>query len=252
MNLSVHDFYSDTKTKPTAAMRQRVLAAEVGDEQKFEDPTTEELCDRVRRLLGKEAAVFLPSGTMCNEIALKVHIDPGDEVICEGSCHIINFEGGAPAAYSGAMIHALDGENGTFTPDQVEAAIRPASRYAPRSRLLCVEQTANMAGGFVWPLAQVEGVTEAARNAGLATHLDGARLMNAVVQSGVPADSWARPFDSCWIDFSKGLGAPVGARAGGLGGLHRACLGGQAATGWGHAAVGRAGGHVPPRSGPSR
>ena len=207
----MHDFYSDTKTKPTAAMRQRVVTAEVGDEQKFEDPTTNELCERVRRLLGKEAAVFLPSGTMCNEIAVKIHISPGDEVICERSCHIINFEGGAPAAYSGAMIHALDGEHGTFTPDQVTAAIRPASRYAPRSRLLCVEQTANMAGGFVWTLAQVAGVTEAARNAGLATHLDGARLMNAVVQSGVPAEEWAKHFDSCWIDFSKGLGAPVGA-----------------------------------------
>lgn len=207
----MHDFYSDTKTKPTLAMRQVVLAAEVGDEQKFEDPTTLELCRRVADLLGKDAAVFLPSGTMCNEIAIRVHISPGDEVICERTCHIINFEGGAPAAYSGAMIHALDGDNGTFGPDQVRAAIRPASRYLPRSRLLCVEQTANMAGGFVWPLDQINAVSDVAREAGLVTHMDGARLMNAVIQSGIAAREWAGGYDSCWIDFSKGLGAPVGA-----------------------------------------
>lgn len=207
----MYDFFSDTKTKPTPAMRQTVLTAEVGDEQKFEDPTTSALCARVAELLNKEAAVFLPSGTMCNEIAIKLHIAPGDEVICERSCHIVNFEGGAPAAYSGAMIHALDGENGTFSQDQVKAAIRPASRYFPRSRLLCVEQTANMAGGYVWPLDRIKAVCDIAKNAGLATHMDGARLMNAVVDSGISARDWVDGFDSCWIDFSKGLGAPVGA-----------------------------------------
>lgn len=207
----MHDFYSDTKTKPTAAMRETVLTAEVGDEQKFEDPTTIELCASVAKLLGKEAAVFLPSGSMCNEIAIKVHISPGEEVICERNCHIIVFEGGAPAVYSGAMIHPLDGDNGTFSPAQVKAAIRPASRYHPRSRLVCVEQTANLSGGFVWPLDQITAVSETARNAGLATHMDGARLMNAVVQSGISADQWVSGYDSCWIDFSKGLGAPVGA-----------------------------------------
>lgn len=207
----MHDFYSDTKTKPTPAMRQVVLTAQVGDEQKFEDPTTIELCRRVADLLGKEAAVFLPSGTMCNEIAINVHIAPGDEVICERSCHIIAFEGGAPAAFSGAMINALDGDNGTFSAEQVSAAIRPASRYAPRSRLMCVEQTANMAGGCVWPLDQITAVADVARVAGLATHMDGARLMNAVVQSGISAREWVAGYESCWIDFSKGLGAPVGA-----------------------------------------
>lgn len=207
----MHDFYSDTKTKPTPAMRQVVLTAQVGDEQKFEDPTTIELCRRVADLLGKEAAVFLPSGTMCNEIAINVHISPGDEVICERSCHIVVFEGGAPAAFSGAMINALDGDNGTFSPDQVTAAIRPASRYAPPSRLMCVEQTANMAGGCIWPLDRITAVAAAAREAGLATHMDGARLMNAVVQSGISARDWVADYDSCWIDFSKGLGAPVGA-----------------------------------------
>lgn len=192
-------------------MRQAVLTAQVGDEQSFDDPTTAELCRRVADLLGKEAAVFLPSGTMCNEIAINVHISPGEELICERSCHITNFEGGAPAAFSGATIHALDGDNGTFSPDQVTSAIRPQSRYAPRSRLVCVEQTANLAGGHVWPLDQITAVADVARDAGLATHMDGARLMNAVVQSGIPAAEWAAGYDSCWIDFSKGLGAPVGA-----------------------------------------
>ncbi|MEM9684440.1 MAG: threonine aldolase family protein [Pseudomonadota bacterium] len=207
----MHDFYSDTKTKPTMAMREAVLEADVGDEQKDEDPTTTELCERVAGLLGKEAAVFLPSGTMCNEIAIRVHIRHGDEVICERSCHIVNFEGGAPAAYSGAMIQALDGHKGTLEPDQVKSAIRQASRYAPRSRLLSVEQTANMSGGCVWPLDRLTAVSAVAKEAGLATHMDGARLMNAVVQSGVSAADYAQGYDSCWIDFSKGLGAPVGA-----------------------------------------
>ena len=192
-------------------MRQAVLDAEVGDEQKAEDPTTTALCERVAALLGKDAAVFLPSGTMCNEIAIRVHIQPGDESICERSCHIVNFEGGAPAAYSGAMIQALDGQNGALDPDQIKSAIRQRSRYAPRSRLLCVEQTANMAGGCVWPLNQLRAVSAVAKEAGLATHMDGARLMNAVIQSGISAADWAEDYDSCWIDFSKGLGAPVGA-----------------------------------------
>ncbi len=191
-------------------MRQTVLDAEVGDEQKAEDPTTTKLCKRVAELLGKEAAVFLPSGTMCNEIAIKVHTHPGDEVICERTCHIVHFEGGGPAAISGAMIHALDGTNGFLDPEQIRSAIRPASRYAPRSRLLCVEQTANLAGGRVWPLDQLKAVSNVAKEAGMATHMDGARLMNAVVQSGISAAEWAESYDSCWIDFSKGLGAPVG------------------------------------------
>ena len=207
----VHDFYSDTKTRPSLEMRRTVLDAAVGDEQKGEDPTTLELCERVATLLGKEAAVFLPSGTMCNEIALRVHLEPGDELICERSSHIVGFEGGGPAAFAGAMVHALDGERGMLTPAQVTAAIRRPSRYAPVSRLLCVEQTANMAGGAVWPLGRLRSVAAAARDAGLAVHMDGARLMNAVVESGVAADVFADEVDSVWIDFTKGLGAPVGA-----------------------------------------
>lgn len=207
----MYDFYSDTKTKPSRAMREAVLDVEVGDEQKDEDPTTRALCERVATLLGKEAAVFLPSGTMCNEIAINVHIRPGEEIICERSCHIVNFEGGGPAAFSGAMIKALDGERGTLHRDQVEAAICSGNRYMPRSRILCVEQTANMSGGAVWPVEQLHAVAAVAKEAGLATHMDGARLMNAVVESGIAAKEQCAGYDSCWIDFSKGLGAPVGA-----------------------------------------
>jgi threonine aldolase len=146
---NMHDFYSDTKTQPTSAMREVILNAPVGDEQKSEDPTTLHLCERVAKLLGKETAVFLPSGTMCNEIALRVHTSPGDEIICERSCHIIGFEGGGPAALSGVMTNPVDGSNGIFEPEQVRQAISPKSRYMPISRLLCAEQTANLGGGAV-------------------------------------------------------------------------------------------------------
>jgi threonine aldolase len=207
----MHDFYSDTKTRPTAAMREAVLGAEVGDEQKNEDPTTTALCERVADLLGKEKAVFLPSGTMCNQIAVRVHIRPGEEIICERTCHILTSEGGAAAGLSGAMMHPIDGELGTYTPEQLKAAIQLGSRYQPRSRLVCVEQTANLAGGAIWPLERIEAVCAVAHDAGLTTHLDGARLLNAVVKTDVPANHWTRSFDTCWIDFSKGLGAPVGA-----------------------------------------
>ncbi|MEL0112241.1 MAG: threonine aldolase family protein [Rickettsiales bacterium] len=207
----MHDFYSDTHTIPSRAMREAALDAPVGDEQSDGDPTTLALCARVAELLGKEAAVFLPSGTMCNEIAINVHTSPGDEVICERTCHLINFETGGPAAMSGVMINAIDGENGIFAPEQARAAIRPASRYAPETRLISVEQTANFGGGAIWPLEKIRGVAEIAKQFGIATHMDGARLMNAVVKSGIPATEWTEGYDSCWIDFSKGLGAPIGA-----------------------------------------
>lgn len=207
----IHDFYSDTKTKPSAAMREAVLTCTVGDEQKGEDPTTAELCARVADLLGKEAAVFLPSGTMCNEIAINVHSTPGDEVICSDSSHIVMFETGGPAALSSVMIRGIAGGYGIFDADQVAAAIRPASRYAPKSALVLVEQTSNLGGGAVWPVPTLDGVARVAKQAGLNTHMDGARLMNAVVKSGVDAATHAAGYDSVWIDFTKGLGAPVGA-----------------------------------------
>ena len=207
----MRNFYSDTQTKPTAGMRAAVLDAEVGDEQLGSDPTTLRLERRVAEMLGKEAALFLPSGTMCNEIAIKVHINPGDEVIAHRTSHIIGFESGGPAALAGAMIYALDGDHGRFTGEQVRQAIRPKSRYMPPSRLVSIEQTANLAGGAIWPQAAIDEVVEAARSAGLATHMDGARLLNAAVASGVPAAHIAEGMDSVWIDLTKGLGAGVGA-----------------------------------------
>jgi threonine aldolase len=209
------NLYSDTQTRPTPEMREAIARAEVGDEQRRADPTVLALEERVAALLGHEAAVFLPSGTMCNEIAIRLHIRPGgDEILLGHDTHPLRFEGGAPAALSGAVMTVVEGDAGMFTPEALDAAIRahPAGdRYAPRPRLVCVEQPTNMGGGRVWPLARVEAVLDVARAHGLRAHLDGARLMNAVVASGVDAAAWASPFDSAWLDFTKGLGAPVGA-----------------------------------------
>ncbi len=209
------DLFSDTKTRPTPAMREAIANAEVGDEQKFEDPTINRLRERICALLGKEDAVFLPSGTMCNEIAIAVHCRPGDELIAAAGSHVVDYEGGGPAALAGAMVRALPSQPGlvpgTFDAVAMRAAVRGDSRYFPTSRLVCVEQTVNTAGGRIWPLEQLRGVAAAASGLGLATHMDGARLMNAVVAAGVPAADYAKGFDTVWIDFSKGLGCPVGA-----------------------------------------
>jgi threonine aldolase len=206
------NLHSDTQTRPTAGMRKAIAEAEVGDEQRRQDPTVTLLQERVAELLGQEAGLFLPSGTMCNEIALRLHVGPaGDEVILDRTAHPIIAEAGGPAALAGAMIRALDGEGGVFTAEQVEQAVRPLDRYMPRSRLVSVEQTTNMGGGRVWPLGTVKEVLGVAREHGLRTHMDGARLMNAVAASGVAAADYASGFDTAWLDFSKGLGAPVGA-----------------------------------------
>jgi threonine aldolase len=205
------DLFSDTKTKPSAAMRQAMAGAEVGDERAGEDPTVNRLVARCASLLGKEAALYLPSGTMCNEIALAVHCRPGDEVICDATSHIIGFEGGGPAALAGVMLNTIAGERGIFSAAQLREKIHPDRPYAPRQRLVEVEQTANLGGGTIWPLPALREICDVARNAGLVTHMDGARLLNASVASGVTAADYARSFDSVWIDFSKGLGAPGGA-----------------------------------------
>jgi threonine aldolase len=205
------DLSSDTVTKPTQDMRRFMCEAEVGDEQKHEDPTVNLLQEMVAELLGKESALFLPSGTMCNEIALRVHCRHGEEMLAHASAHPIHFEGGGPAALAGVNVRPLDGPRGQYDAATLEGAIRPDNRHMPRSRLVWVEQTSNLGGGSVWPLGRVREVTDVARRRGLATHMDGARLMNAVVASGVSAQEWAAPFDSAWIDFTKGLGAPVGA-----------------------------------------
>lgn len=205
------DLYSDTKSRPTAVMRKAIAEAIVGDEQQNEDPTVTRLLERAADLLGKEAAVFLPSGTMANEIAVLLHCRPGDEVIAHRDAHLLNFEGGAVAALAGAMIRPLDGAAGMFDAESLAKAIRPRARLTPKSRLVSIEQTTNLGGGGVWPLARIEEVVGLARQHGLAAHLDGARLMNAVVASGVSAARHAALFDTVFVDFTKGLGAPFGA-----------------------------------------
>ena len=205
------DLSSDTVTKPTPEMRRFMCEAEVGDEQKHEDPTVNLLQEMVAELLGKEAALFLPSGTMCNEIALRVHCRHGEEMLAHRSAHPIHFEAGGPAALAGVNVQSLDGPRGQYDAATLDAAIRPDNRYMPRSRLVWVEQTSNLGGGSIWPLEKIREVTDVARRRGLVSHMDGARLMNAVVATGVSAREWAAPFDSAWIDFTKGLGAPVGA-----------------------------------------
>ena len=208
---AMHDFYSDTKSIPTKAMLESIVSAPLGDEQKGEDPTTAALESRVAEMLGKEAAVFMISGTMCNEIAVKVHCQPGDEVICDETSHLLNFECGSPAAISGVVMRPLQGKNGIFSADDVRNAIRPESRYMPVSKLLLVEQTANLGGGAVWPLETIDAVVNEAKSHGLIAHMDGARLLNAVAKTGIDPARYAKDFDSVWIDFSKGLGAPCGA-----------------------------------------
>ncbi|MGH4023641.1 MAG: threonine aldolase family protein [Pseudonocardiaceae bacterium] len=206
------NLFSDTQTRPVEAMRSAMATAEVGDEQRGEDPTVTDLCARVAELLGKAAAVFLPSGTMCNEIAIRLHVRPGDAVHLHPTSHPIVAEAGGPAALSGAVLSPVPGGGGMFTAAALEASLfQDGNRYEPRSRLVSVEQTTNLAGGRVWPPGQLRDVLEVARRRRLRTHLDGARLMNAVVASGVPAADWACGFDTAWIDFTKGLGAPVGA-----------------------------------------
>jgi threonine aldolase len=205
------DLFSDTQTRPSPEMRAFMAAAEVGDEQLGEDPSVNTLQQMVAELFGKEGAVFLPSGTMCNEISFAVHCRPGDEIIMDKTAHPLTAEGGGVAALTGALVYPLDGERGIFSADQVEGAVRWHDRYSPRTRAVSIEQTTNFGGGACWPLETVQQVHAAAHGHGLATHMDGARLMNAVVATGVPAHEYARDFDSAWVDLSKGLGAPVGA-----------------------------------------
>jgi len=207
------NLFSDTQTRPTDGMRKAIYEAEVGDEQRLADPTTIRLQERTAELLGHEAGLYLPTGTMCNEIAFRLHIGPGgDELILDRMAHPLVFESGGPAALSGATFNTIEGDGGIFTAEQLEAAIRPPNdRYAPRSQLVSVEQTTNLGGGRVWPLETVRQVLGVARDHGLRAHMDGARLMNAVVASGVSAADYAGGFDTAWVDFTKGLGAPIGA-----------------------------------------
>ena len=205
------DLFSDTVTRPTPAMRRAMAEAEVGDEQQREDPTVNLLQDMVADLLGKEAALFLPSGTMCNQVAFAVHCRSGDEILLQEQAHPLLFEVGGASALIGALLRPLAGPGGLFTAEQVRTAIRPPAYYMPKTRAVSIEQTSNVSGGICWPLEQIEEVCRAAHAGGLVTHMDGARLLNAVVARRTPARKFAAPFDSVWIDLSKGLGAPVGA-----------------------------------------
>jgi threonine aldolase len=205
------NLYSDTQTRPSAAMKDAMMHAEVGDEQHGDDPTVHELCDRMTALLGKQAAVFLPSGTMCNQIAILTHCRAGDEIIAHETAHIIQNEGGGAGALTGALILGLKGARGQFDAETVREALRERRRNVPSQTLLEVEQTANTGGGSVWPLDKLNAVLDMAHEHGMATHMDGARLMNAVVASGVAARDMAAGCDSVWVDFTKGLGAPLGA-----------------------------------------
>ena len=209
----VVNLYSDTQTRPTEGMRRAIASADVADEQRLADPTTNRLQERVAELLGQEAALFLPTGTMCNQISFRLHSRPGgDELILDRTAHPIIAEAGGPANNAQLMIHALEGDGGIFTAEQLRAAIRdPANRYLPRSRVVSVEQTTNMGGGRVWSLERIHEVLEVARDRALRTHMDGARLMNAVIASRTSAAEFAGGFDTAWLDFTKGLGAPVGA-----------------------------------------
>jgi threonine aldolase len=206
---------SDTQTRPTPGMREAMARAEVGDEQVGDDPSVNLLCDRVADLMGKEAAVFLPSGTMCNVTATLVHCRPGDEILAHVSAHIIAREGGTHAALGGFQITPLTGPDGKYTPDTFRAALHPRTRYQPPQTLVSAEQTANIGGGTIWKKADLDEVVKIAKSeakAGpLATHMDGARLLNATVATGISARDMTSGWDSAWIDFSKGLGAPIGA-----------------------------------------
>ena len=202
---------SDTQTRPTAGMREAMARAEVGDEQIGDDPSVNLLCDRVADLLGKEAAVFMPSGTMCNVAATLVHCRPGDEILAHQTAHILAREGGAHAALGGFQITALPGADGQFAPETFRAALHPRSRYQPPQAVVSVEQTANIGGGSIWKKADLDEIVQIAGSNGLATHMDGARLLNACVATGIGARDMAAGWDSAWLDFSKGLGAPIGA-----------------------------------------
>ena len=204
------DLRSDTVTQPTAAMRAAMAAAEVGDDVFGDDPTVNELERRTAEILGKDAAVYVASGTMSNQLAIRAHTEPGDEIIIEQMAHSYFYEGGGAAAISGVTCRTLDGARGIFTAEQLRAVLRGANVHYPQTRLVCVENTSNRGGGSIWPVERIAKVAAVAREAGLKMHLDGARLWNASVATGVSEAEYAGYFDSVSVCFSKGLGAPVG------------------------------------------
>jgi len=206
----VIDLRSDTVTRPTEAMRRAIAAAEVGDDALGDDPTVARLEQRVAELLGKEAALFVPSGIMGNQTAVLVHTRPGTEVIIDRRGHILDWEEGAPAAWAGVLMRPLDTADGILDADQVRAAIRPKGMHQPETSLICMENTHNAAGGKVAPLETLRGVRQVADEHGLPVHLDGARLWNASVASGVSLADFAATADTVMVAMSKALGCPIG------------------------------------------
>ena len=204
------DLRSDTVTRPTPAMKAAMMAAPLGDDVLGDEPTVQALEAKVAALLGKEAALYVPSGTMANQLAIRSVCEPGDEIIAHRDSHIIHYETGAPAALAGCMVSPLDGPGGLFEAHQVRAAIRHRDQHNPLSRMLLLENTHNKGGGTVWPVAQFEAVAAAGRECGLHVHIDGARLMNACVALGVAPTAFTGHADTVSLCFSKGLGAPVG------------------------------------------
>lgn len=204
------DLRSDTVTKPTPEMRRAMAEAEVGDDVIDVDPTVDHLQRLTAEMLGKEAALFMPSGTMTNQVAVRLHCKPGDEFLCEAGCHIYHYEQGAFAQLSGLVARTLEGEFGVLRPAQFLGQIRPENEHLVRTRLVCLENTHNRGSGRVQPYGHVEEICRWAHTHQLRCHLDGARLFNAVVASGVAAADWAQHFDTVSVCFSKGLGAPVG------------------------------------------
>ncbi|MCU0567865.1 MAG: aminotransferase class I/II-fold pyridoxal phosphate-dependent enzyme [Oculatellaceae cyanobacterium Prado106] len=204
------DLRSDTVTQPTPEMRSAIANATVGDDVMGEDPTVNALEEYVAELLGKEAAVYMPSGTMTNQIALRIHTEPGDEVILESEAHIYYYEGGAPAALSGVMCRLVKGDRGIFTAKDLSAVTRPTDVHFPRTRLVCVENTHNRGGGKIFPLEEIGAIAHFCQSQGLKLHMDGARLWNACIATGISPAAYAKPFDTVSVCFSKGLGAPVG------------------------------------------
>ncbi|MEL6380935.1 MAG: low-specificity L-threonine aldolase [Cyanobacteria bacterium J06626_18] len=204
------DLRSDTVTQPTPAMRQAIAQATVGDDVLGDDPTVNELEATVAALLGKEAAVYMPSGTMTNQVALRAHTEPGDEIVLESQAHIYYYESGAPAALSGVMCRLVEGNYGIFTAADLQAVLRPEDEHFPRTKLVCLENTHNRGGGRIFPLATIQEIAAVCQTQGLKLHLDGARFWNACVATGISEAEYAAPFDTISVCFSKGLGAPVG------------------------------------------
>ncbi len=204
------DLRSDTITRPTPEMRKAMYEAEVGDDVFGDDPTVNKLQERVAALLGMETAMYMPSGTMVNQVALLTHTHPGDEVYCEIGCHIRNFEGGAPAVLAGVMLNTIQGKRGAFTAEDVEPQLRPIDSHFPPSRLIWVENSANRAGGTIFPQEEILKLRRLANREDLMLHIDGARIWNVAAALGKPEKEIAEPFDSASVCLSKGLGCPVG------------------------------------------